>query len=72
MLAGYTVLYFACSEIYRGQLAGTPMTFRVFKHRHALWVWAPLLKVEQMLRREKFYGHAASGASLPLRRSAGS
>jgi hypothetical protein len=28
----------------------TTSTVRVFEHRIALWVWAPLLKIEQMTR----------------------
>jgi hypothetical protein len=61
----YVALYFVCSDIYRGQVAGERVTFRIFQHRSALLVWAPLLKTEQLLRQEKFQGHVASGGSLP-------
>jgi hypothetical protein len=61
----YVALYFVCSDIQRSQMLGERMTFRVFQHRSALRVWAPLLEAEKLLRREKFQGHVANGASLP-------
>ena len=64
-IAIYVALYFVCSDIYHGQMLGERMTFRVFQHRFALRVWAPLLKAEELLRPEKFQGHVANGASLP-------
>ena len=64
-ITAYVTLYFVCSDIYRGQTLGERMTLRVFQHRFALRVWVPLLKAEELLRREKFYGHVANGGSLP-------
>jgi hypothetical protein len=65
MVAGYMGLYFGRSKLHRGQFHGVRITIRVFEDRFALRVWAPLLKMEQMLQKEEFYGQIASGASLP-------
>jgi len=54
ILAGYVGLYFGCSRTFRLGLGGPAKTYRVFEHRFALWVFAPLLKIEQMTRSEDF------------------
>jgi hypothetical protein len=64
-LTVYVALYFRYSKVYHCQLGIDQMTLRVFKRSSAMWVCSPLLKIEQALRREEFYGHIANGASLP-------
>ena len=56
LLAGYVGLYFGCSRTFILGFGGPAKTYRVFEHRFALFVFAPLLKLEQMTRSEELVG----------------
>lgn len=59
-LCSYVALYFRCSNTYSFKIGGPAKTLRVFEHRFAVYLWAPLLKIEGMTRREEFEGRVAT------------
>jgi hypothetical protein len=62
----YVAAYFIRTEIFKVRSMGENMTFRLFYTQAEMRVAAPMLKVEELLRKPLFWGHVRNGASLPI------
>jgi hypothetical protein len=60
----YLALYFTRSYTNKVASNGEWMTARMFKSRAELILCFPLLKIEGVFRREKFFGYAIDGPEM--------
>ncbi len=65
LLTVYAGGYFALSTIFVGRFNKRTIKIRLFDSNWQVVTWQPLIRLEQMIRKDAFYGQVWSGASLP-------